>query len=235
MRCARKRPPRVLSGETVHAIAGAVGIDSGGEPVDVSRERHLQQLLSAGLGGGQARRFLTVDFTTLNGNEICALSVRPADAPVYLRDGAEPRLYVRSATPPHPSPWTTPSGTSAAAGHAAKPDTSSTPSSAGTPDAELADVGPFSEPLPHPGSSSASRPDERGKALPCEPRRHLRKRLAVDRTAKIRHRFTNEAADSFIRKHAAKLAVLLGGDVEVNLQGPCDRHRVTTAARGAAR
>ncbi len=94
----------MLSGETVHAIAGAVGIDSGGEPVDVSRERHLQQLLSAGLGGGQARRFLTVDFTTLNGNEICALSVRPADAPVYLRDGAEPRLYVRTGNATTPLP-----------------------------------------------------------------------------------------------------------------------------------
>src|SRR6266487_528955 len=103
-----------------------IGVDDAGAPVgladdyaSLSRpdrdgfERHLLQLLSAGLGG-QARRFLTVDFTTLNGNEICVLSVRPADAPVYLRDGAEPRLYVRSATPPHPSPWTTPSGTSAA-------------------------------------------------------------------------------------------------------------------------
>src|SRR6266496_755411 len=76
---------------------------------------------------------------------------------------------------------------------------------------------------PGSGSSSASRVNQRGKPRPREPHRHLRKRLAVDRTAKIGHRFTNEAADSFIRKHAAKLAVQLDGDLEVNLQGPCDR------------
>jgi cation-transporting ATPase E len=46
--------------------------------------------------GGQTRRFVAVDFAALNGKEICALSVRPADAPVYLGDGAEPRLYVRT-------------------------------------------------------------------------------------------------------------------------------------------
>ena len=43
-------------------------------------------------------------FTTLNGNEICALSVRPADAPVYLRDGAKPRLYVRTGNATTPLP-----------------------------------------------------------------------------------------------------------------------------------
>jgi hypothetical protein len=58
-------------------------------------ERHLLQILVAGLGG-QARRFFAVDFATVDGQEVCALSVRPADAPTYLRDGAEPRLYVRT-------------------------------------------------------------------------------------------------------------------------------------------
>ena len=53
------------------------------------------QLLVAALGV-QARRFVAVDFATLSGREICALSVRPATAPVYLVDGAEPRLYVRT-------------------------------------------------------------------------------------------------------------------------------------------
>ena len=93
-----------------------IGVDDAGAPVgladdyaSLSRpdrdgfERHLLQLLAAGLGG-QTRRFLTVDFTTLNGNEICVLSVRPADAPVYLRDGAEPRLYVRTGNATTPLP-----------------------------------------------------------------------------------------------------------------------------------
>jgi hypothetical protein len=58
-------------------------------------ERHLLQVITAGLGA-QARRFLAVHFATVNGNDVCALSVRPADGPIYLRDGAEPRLYVRT-------------------------------------------------------------------------------------------------------------------------------------------
>ena len=85
-----------------------IGVDDAGAPVGLSDdyaslsrpdrdgfERHLLQLLVAGLGG-QTRRFVAVDFAVLNGKQICALSVRQADAPVYLRDGAEPRLYVRT-------------------------------------------------------------------------------------------------------------------------------------------
>src|SRR6266550_4472414 len=39
--------------------------------------------------------------------------------------------------------------------------------------------------------------EQLGPERPRELHRHLRKCLAIDRTAKIRHRFTNEAADSF--------------------------------------
>jgi predicted HTH transcriptional regulator len=58
-------------------------------------ERHLFQVLSSALGG-HIRRFLTVTFADANGHDVCALSVRPSNGPVYLQDGSEARLYVRT-------------------------------------------------------------------------------------------------------------------------------------------
>ncbi len=83
----------------VDDAGGAVGL--GADYATLSRpdrdgfERHLLQVITAGLGG-HVRRFLSVDFATVDGNEVCALSVRPSDGPVYLQDGGEPRLYVRT-------------------------------------------------------------------------------------------------------------------------------------------
>jgi cation-transporting ATPase E len=85
-----------------------IGVNDAGAPLGLAEdyamlsrpdrdgfERHLMQLLAAGLGG-HVRRFLTVDFAVINGNEVCALSVRPSDGPVYVQDGSEARLYVRT-------------------------------------------------------------------------------------------------------------------------------------------
>jgi hypothetical protein len=52
--------------------------------------------------GGQVRRFLSVEFADINGHDICTVAVRPADGPIYLRDGPEPRLYVRSGNATSP-------------------------------------------------------------------------------------------------------------------------------------
>jgi cation-transporting ATPase E len=85
-----------------------IGVDDAGAPVGLAEdfaslsrpdrdgfERHLLQVLSSGLGA-QVRRFVRVDFVTIGGNDVCALSVRPSDGPIYFHDGAEPRLYVRT-------------------------------------------------------------------------------------------------------------------------------------------
>jgi cation-transporting ATPase E len=85
-----------------------IGVDDAGAAVGLAEdyatlsrpdrdgfERHLVQLLSAALGG-HVRRFLSVDFAVVNGHDVCALSVRPSDGPVYVQDGAEARLYVRT-------------------------------------------------------------------------------------------------------------------------------------------
>ncbi|MDT4923013.1 MAG: cation-transporting P-type ATPase [Pseudonocardiales bacterium] len=85
-----------------------IGVNDAGAPVGLGEdyatlsrpdrdgfERHLMQVLAAGLGS-HVRRFLTVYFAVVNGNDVCALSVRPSDGPVYLQDGSEARLYVRT-------------------------------------------------------------------------------------------------------------------------------------------
>jgi hypothetical protein len=91
-----------------------IGVDDAGAAVGLSDdyatlsrpnrdgfERHLLQVLAGGLGG-HVRRFLSVNFATVNGNDVCALSVRPSDGPVYLQDGNEPRLYVRTGNATSP-------------------------------------------------------------------------------------------------------------------------------------
>jgi len=66
-------------------------------------ERHLLQMLTAALGG-PARRFLAVAFADADGADVCVVTVRPADAPVYLREGSEARLYVRTGNATTPLP-----------------------------------------------------------------------------------------------------------------------------------
>ena len=112
-----KRVNKALERTVAKTVAGflngrggtlLIGVDDAGAAVGLAKdfatlarpdrdgfERHLLQVSTAALGG-QARRFLSVDFATVEGKDVCALSVRPADVPVYLRDGTEPRLYVRS-------------------------------------------------------------------------------------------------------------------------------------------
>jgi hypothetical protein len=55
----------------------------------------LHQSLANALGP-TAMRFVSVGFEQLDGKDVCRVTVRPADAPVYLRDGSEPRLFVRT-------------------------------------------------------------------------------------------------------------------------------------------
>jgi len=66
-------------------------------------ERHLFQLLTAALGGN-VRRFLAVTFADIEGRDVCVLTIHPAAAPVYLRDGSEARLYVRTGNATTPLP-----------------------------------------------------------------------------------------------------------------------------------
>ncbi len=66
-------------------------------------ERHLRQVLSAVLGAG-VQRFVTVRFVALDGKAVCRVDVAASDTPAYLREGNEPRLYLRigNATSPLP-------------------------------------------------------------------------------------------------------------------------------------
>jgi cation-transporting ATPase E len=66
-------------------------------------ERHLLQLLTAVLGG-QVRRFLAVTFDHIGDKDVCVLTIHPADSPVYLRDGGDARLYVRTGNATTPLP-----------------------------------------------------------------------------------------------------------------------------------
>ncbi len=66
-------------------------------------ERHLMQSLTAALGG-PARRFVTATFADVDGSDVCVLAVGAADAPVYLKDGADARLYLRTGNATTPLP-----------------------------------------------------------------------------------------------------------------------------------
>jgi hypothetical protein len=66
-------------------------------------ERHLMQSLSAGLGTA-ARRFVGVTFADIDGKDVCVASVGPADAPVYLKEGGDARLYLRTGNATTPLP-----------------------------------------------------------------------------------------------------------------------------------
>jgi magnesium-transporting ATPase (P-type) len=89
----------------VDDAGAAVGLDDDfatlSRPDRDGFERHLLQVITAALGG-QVRRFLSVEFADINGHDICTVAVRPADGPIYLRDGPEPRLYVRSGNATSP-------------------------------------------------------------------------------------------------------------------------------------
>jgi predicted HTH transcriptional regulator len=66
-------------------------------------ERHLMQSLTAALGGA-ARRFTAAAFVEVDGADVCVLTIHPADAPVYLKDGNEARLYLRTGNATTPLP-----------------------------------------------------------------------------------------------------------------------------------
>lgn len=66
-------------------------------------ERHLLQSLTATLGG-QVRHCLAIMFAEVDGKDVCVVTIHSADAPVYLRDGAEARLYVRTGNATKPLP-----------------------------------------------------------------------------------------------------------------------------------
>jgi predicted HTH transcriptional regulator len=66
-------------------------------------ERHLMQSLATALGGA-ARRFVLATFADVDGADVCVLTVNPADAPVYLKEGGEARLYLRTGNATTPLP-----------------------------------------------------------------------------------------------------------------------------------
>jgi hypothetical protein len=66
-------------------------------------ERHLLQLLATTLGG-HVRRFLAVTFADIGDRDVCVLTIHPANEPVYLRDGREARLFVRTGNATTPLP-----------------------------------------------------------------------------------------------------------------------------------
>ncbi len=66
-------------------------------------ERHLMQSLTTALGVA-ARRFAVASFVEVDGAEVCVLTISPADAPVYLKEGGEARLYLRTGNATTPLP-----------------------------------------------------------------------------------------------------------------------------------
>ncbi len=66
-------------------------------------ERHLMQSLTAALGTA-ARRFVAATFADVAGADVCVLSIGPADAPVYLREAGDARLYLRTGNATTPLP-----------------------------------------------------------------------------------------------------------------------------------
>jgi predicted HTH transcriptional regulator len=57
-------------------------------------ERHVRQVLTTHLGGS-VQRFVSLSFGSVAGADVCRIEIARGDSPVYVREGNDPRLYVR--------------------------------------------------------------------------------------------------------------------------------------------
>jgi hypothetical protein len=108
---------RVLEGVVVKTIAGflnanggtlVIGVDDDGTPVGVERdlatlsrpdrdgyEQFLRNLLNVAIGGDLSPR-VTIEFPTVDGVMLCAVSTPGSARPVWLGQGSDKAFYVRS-------------------------------------------------------------------------------------------------------------------------------------------
>jgi len=86
-----------------------IGINDGGEAVGIEADYKtfqrkanrdgfmlkLSSMISHNLGR-QSHKFITTDIQTLEGRDVCRITIRPGEKPVFVKDGGKESFYIRA-------------------------------------------------------------------------------------------------------------------------------------------